>query len=104
MISTISPLTEPVNVQPPSCADSDTFVESDSACIGGLADVDPQIIEALKSKDRIYVLKLGEQMENLINDRRYVLLSFGCGWHFRTVLHELARPNYSSGSFGCCDI
>jgi hypothetical protein len=28
------------------------------------------IIEALKSKDRIYVLKLGEQMESLIKERR----------------------------------
>ncbi|KAJ7631412.1 hypothetical protein DFH06DRAFT_1056507, partial [Mycena polygramma] len=31
--------------------------------------VDPQILEALASKDRIYVLKLGEQMEGLIADR-----------------------------------
>lgn len=37
-----------------------------------LVDVDPQIVEALKSKDRIYVLKLGEQMEMLINERRSV--------------------------------
>lgn len=35
-----------------------------------VADVDPQILEALKSKDRLYVLKLGELMEGLINDRR----------------------------------
>ncbi|KAF8887316.1 hypothetical protein BD779DRAFT_1527416 [Infundibulicybe gibba] len=34
------------------------------------ADVDPQILEALRSKDRIYVLKLGEQMEGLINNNR----------------------------------
>ncbi|ESK97814.1 r3h domain [Moniliophthora roreri MCA 2997] len=34
------------------------------------SDVDPQIVEALKSKDRLYVLKLGEAMEGLINDRR----------------------------------
>ncbi|KAG6897427.1 hypothetical protein C0992_001588 [Termitomyces sp. T32_za158] len=33
-------------------------------------DVDPQILEALKSKDRIYVLKLGELIESLITDRR----------------------------------
>ncbi|KAJ7464582.1 hypothetical protein FB451DRAFT_1490090 [Mycena latifolia] len=32
-------------------------------------DIDPQILEALASKDRIYVLKLGEQMEALISDR-----------------------------------
>ena len=35
-----------------------------------LRDVDPQIIEALRGKDRIYVLKLGELMESLINDER----------------------------------
>jgi hypothetical protein len=33
-------------------------------------DADPQIIEALKSKDRLYVLKLGEHMEELIEGRR----------------------------------
>ena len=33
-------------------------------------DVDPQIMEALRSKDRIYVLKLGEQMESLIKEKR----------------------------------
>lgn len=32
-------------------------------------EVDPQIIEALKSKDRLFVLKLGEQMEALIKER-----------------------------------
>jgi hypothetical protein len=35
-----------------------------------LEEVDPQILEALKNKDRIYVLKLGELMEGLIGDRR----------------------------------
>jgi len=35
-----------------------------------LRDVDPQIVEALRGKDRIYVLKLGELMESLINDER----------------------------------
>ena len=38
---------------------------------GGNASADPQIIEALKSpKDRIFVLKLGEQMEGLIHERK----------------------------------
>ncbi|KAJ7117582.1 hypothetical protein C8R44DRAFT_983084 [Mycena epipterygia] len=32
-------------------------------------EIDPQILEALASKDRIYVLKLGELMEALITDR-----------------------------------
>lgn len=35
----------------------------------GSPEVDPQIIEALKSKDRLFVLKLGEQMEALIKER-----------------------------------
>lgn len=70
MTSTSPPLTEPANVQSPSRSDSDTFAELEGAS-SLLADVDPQIIEALKSKDRIYVLKLGEQMENLINDRSF---------------------------------
>lgn len=33
-------------------------------------DVDPQILEALKSKDRLFVLKLGEQMEALIKEKK----------------------------------
>ena len=32
------------------------------------------IIEALRSKDRLFVLKLGEQMEALINERKLVVL------------------------------
>ncbi|KAH9857362.1 hypothetical protein C2E23DRAFT_807666 [Lenzites betulinus] len=49
---------------------------ADSLEMGGTssasADMEPdaQILEALRSKDRIYVLKLGEQMEALIKDRR----------------------------------
>ena len=40
---------------------------------GGTAsptDIDRQIIEALRSKDRLWVLKLGEMMENLIIERK----------------------------------
>ncbi|KAH6915907.1 hypothetical protein BKA70DRAFT_472991 [Coprinopsis sp. MPI-PUGE-AT-0042] len=33
-------------------------------------NVDPQLIKALESKDRIYMLKLAEQMESLINGKR----------------------------------
>lgn len=47
--------------------------DSDGSPLSALAtDVDPQIIEALRSKDRIYVLKLGETFESLIAERRYV--------------------------------
>jgi hypothetical protein len=35
-----------------------------------ITDVDAQIIEALKSKDRLFVLKLGEQLEGLITERK----------------------------------
>ncbi|KIK96049.1 hypothetical protein PAXRUDRAFT_826398 [Paxillus rubicundulus Ve08.2h10] len=73
-ISTLqsSNMLEPTTGQSPSLSDSEPFPESESsgAMASALADVDPQIVEALKSKDRIYVLKLGEQLESLINDRR----------------------------------
>ena len=39
-------------------------------------DVDPQILEALKNKDRIFVLKLGEAFEALIKERRCVSTSY----------------------------
>ena len=49
---------------------------SDSLSISSdTASYTETIIEALRSKDRLYVLRLGEVIENLINDRRYVLHS-----------------------------
>jgi hypothetical protein len=69
-----SPAPDPLSVRSPSRSDSEPLADSDStgsANASALPDVDPQIVEALKSKDRIYVLKLGEQMESLINDRRF---------------------------------
>ncbi|KAH9479440.1 R3H domain-containing protein 2 [Psilocybe cubensis] len=44
--------------------------ESAPASVPTTPDVDPQILEALRSKDRIYVLKLGETFEALITERR----------------------------------
>ena len=40
----------------------------------GNQSVTEVIIEALRSKDRLFVLKLGEQMEALINERKSVVL------------------------------
>ncbi|KAG6381646.1 transmembrane amino acid transporter protein-domain-containing protein [Boletus reticuloceps] len=75
---------DPANLYSPSRSDSEPLADSDS--IGSaLSDVDPQIVEALKSKDRIYVLKLGEQMESLINDRRFVFSPFVSRCGSRTV-------------------
>ena len=51
------------------CANGDPSQDSAPAILN---DAVLQIIEALKSKDRLYVLKLGEHMESLFNDRRYV--------------------------------
>ena len=59
---------------PPSDIQTNNPIEQAISSIQSL-EVDPQIIEALKNKDRIYVLKLGELMEGLINDRRLVLFS-----------------------------
>jgi hypothetical protein len=33
-------------------------------------ETDPQIIEALRGKDRLWLLKLGEMMESLITERK----------------------------------
>ena len=63
-----------VAIQSPSRPNSEPL-EPESAVAAGVSsflDVDPQILEALKSKDRLYVLKLGEQMESLILDHRHV--------------------------------
>lgn len=50
-----------------SGSEADNATASDS---GHPRDVDPQIVEALRGKDRIYVLKLGEMLESLINEER----------------------------------
>lgn len=50
--------------------DTRSQVDGDSESVSG-SEVDPQILEALRSnKDRLYVLKLGEQMEALIQERK----------------------------------
>lgn len=60
----------------PSRSNSDTFTDdgaiSTTSSMNNFDDsADPQIImEALRGKDRIFVLKLGEQMESLIKDDR----------------------------------
>ena len=69
------PSISPVSAQNrPSITDED----SQAAPSAGMTplEVDPQIIEALKGKDRIYVLKLGETFEALITERRCVFLIF----------------------------
>ncbi|KAK0489022.1 hypothetical protein IW261DRAFT_1442797 [Armillaria novae-zelandiae] len=50
--------------------DGDQPVVADAISQSPSPDIDPQILEALRSKDRIYVLKLGELMEGLITERR----------------------------------
>ena len=74
-----------------------------------LVDVEPdaQIVEALKNKDRLYVLKLGEQMEALIKERRYVTRprSFDCFFpstvtRRRAVFPRGTTPTYAG--YGIC--
>ncbi|KAJ8521235.1 hypothetical protein ONZ45_g2045 [Pleurotus djamor] len=49
---------------------------------------DAQILEALKSKDRLYVLKLGELMEGLINDRRNRIETNPATTYQRLLVHR----------------
>jgi len=53
---------------PPSDQPQTSISQSD-----GNQSVTEVIVEALRSKDRLFVLKLGEQMEALINERKLVL-------------------------------
>lgn len=53
-----------------SASAASSSVGGSNSHAGGDTQVDPQILEALKSKDRLYVLKLGEIMEGLIKEGR----------------------------------
>jgi hypothetical protein len=55
----------PLSLMPTSSSDSSVKGPRD---VLPDPDIDPQILEALMSKDRIFVLRLGEHMEALIND------------------------------------
>ncbi|KAH7870421.1 uncharacterized protein C8R40DRAFT_647424 [Lentinula edodes] len=53
-----------------------------------IPDVDPQILEALRSKDRIYVLRLGEIMEDLINEKKVRADLTAASSYQRLLLHR----------------
>ncbi|KAI0741697.1 hypothetical protein C8Q80DRAFT_1110535 [Daedaleopsis nitida] len=63
--------TSSLNTKSESSSSASGLIES-SETAATTVDIEPdaQILEALKSKDRLYVLKLGEQMEALIKERR----------------------------------
>ncbi|KAF7982569.1 hypothetical protein HWV62_27563 [Athelia sp. TMB] len=72
-----SPSTPPVSDWTPSQPRSSTVPDLMSEELQGSTvtdtspvDVDPQILEALRSKDRLWVLKLGELMEGIITERK----------------------------------
>jgi len=67
-----SSFSEPQIVSGPSNPSSDQPQASVSQSDGNQS-VTEVIIEALRSKDRLFVLKLGEQMEALINERKSVV-------------------------------
>ena len=70
--SSSSSFSEPPQiVSNPSNPSSDQPQASASQSDGNQS-VTEVIIEALRSKDRLFVLKLGEQMETLINERKSV--------------------------------
>jgi hypothetical protein len=50
----------------PFPASSPTPAETES----NTTEADPSIIEALKSKERLFVLRVGGDMERLINERK----------------------------------
>jgi hypothetical protein len=58
-----SPVPSPYPASSPTPADSDDKTDS-------TLEADPSIIEALKSKERMFVLRVGEDMERLVNERK----------------------------------
>ncbi|KDR80650.1 hypothetical protein GALMADRAFT_241006 [Galerina marginata CBS 339.88] len=66
------PSLRPSSISPVSDHNGPAPTDDDAAPVSASStpDVDPQILEALRSKDRIYVLKLGETFEALIMERR----------------------------------
>ncbi|KAJ3775975.1 hypothetical protein FB446DRAFT_636890 [Lentinula raphanica] len=81
---------------------------SSSSSEGLTSDVDPQILEALRGKDRIYVLRLGELMEELISEKRpraeltaassyqRLLLHRCCNYYKLTVSYDPITKGYSA--------
>ncbi|KAH9975743.1 hypothetical protein BGW80DRAFT_62151 [Lactifluus volemus] len=57
-----SPAPSPYPASSPTPADTDNKTDS--------MEVDPTIIEALKTKERMFVLRVGEDMERLVNERK----------------------------------
>ena len=84
-MATVSILTNPLaNTSPSSFSEPPQIISNSSsppsdqpqASVSqsdGSQSVTEVIIEALRSKDRLFVLKLGEQMEALINEPKSVL-------------------------------
>ncbi|EMD39144.1 hypothetical protein CERSUDRAFT_112820 [Gelatoporia subvermispora B] len=67
----------------------DTSGSSDSVFSNTNAEPDPQIVEALRSsKDRIYVLKLGEQMERQIAERTTRIDVTASSSYHRLLVHR----------------
>jgi hypothetical protein len=64
-VSIVGTFPLPLSLMPTSSSDSSVKGPRD---VLPDPDIDPQILEALMSKDRIFVLRLGEHMEALIND------------------------------------
>jgi hypothetical protein len=58
-----SPAPSPYRVSSPTPAEADNKADS-------TIEADPSIIEALKSKERMFVLRVGEDMERLVNERK----------------------------------
>ncbi|KAF9454253.1 hypothetical protein P691DRAFT_443888 [Macrolepiota fuliginosa MF-IS2] len=111
--------TEDTTAQPPSAPVIDGARLSpseldDAVNASPLRDVDPQIVEALRGKDRIYVLKLGELMEGLINDERRQrielapastyqrLLVHRCSAYYKLVPETEPNIGVSSPRAHCC--
>jgi hypothetical protein len=69
MTSVLSSPLPDVQIHPPFPPSSLKFAEIESRT-DPTTEADPSIIEALKGKGRLFVLRVGEDMERLIDERK----------------------------------
>ncbi|KAK2463583.1 hypothetical protein APHAL10511_004334 [Amanita phalloides] len=81
---------------PSLSASSNGFVLPPDSASDPNADIDPQIVEALKSKDRIFVLKLGETMENLIREPLTVRMDVTAATSYQRMLVHRCSSFYKT--------
>ncbi|TFK51812.1 hypothetical protein OE88DRAFT_1658448 [Heliocybe sulcata] len=100
-----SPLDAPSDAPSPPQREAENDGSEDGAPKESKAEVDPTIVEALRSKDRLFVLRLGEQMEGLIAEQKTQIDILPTTSYQKLLVHRCAgyyklRPENDTNSKG----